>query len=70
MLNRPEKEYYLALAALRQKEYIMALAHFDRAGEFFKNNREFTLLYETTKTLIAVKEQLAQSEEIVELKEL
>lgn len=70
MLNRPEKEYYLALAALRKKEYITALAHFDRAGEFFRTNREFTLLYETTKTLIAVKEQLAQSEEIVELKEL
>lgn len=70
MLNRPEKEYYLALAALRNKEYIMALKHFDRASAFFQTNKEFNLLYETTKTLMAVKEQLAQGEEIVALKEL
>ncbi len=70
MLNRPEKEYYLALAALRNKEYITALRHFDLASEFFRNNREFNLLYETTRTLLAVKERLAQNEEIVELKEL
>lgn len=70
MLSRPEKEYVLALAALRKKEYIAALTHFDKASPFFTGNPEFNLLHETTRTLVTVKAQLAEEEILVDIEEI
>lgn len=54
-----EKAYCLALAALSQKKYRQAADHFDKAAPFFKGNKEFTLLNESTHLLLAVKKELA-----------
>jgi hypothetical protein len=59
MLNQTEKAYYLALEALRNKEYRQAVSFFDRAAAEFGNDQEFVLLSESTRLLVAVKERLA-----------
>ena len=55
MLNSSEKAYCQALLALKGREYQMASSHFDAAAPYFKDNREFNLLRETTGLLLAVK---------------
>jgi hypothetical protein len=62
MLNQAEKAYYLALQALKSKQYEKALNYFHAAGDFFKDNREFSILRETTSLLLAVKEEIARAE--------
>ena len=59
MLNSSEKAYYLALQALRFKHYDKALNYFHAAAGHFQDNREFQILYETTRLLVAVKEEIA-----------
>ena len=58
MLNESEKSYCLALQALKEKRYAQAAGHFDRAAEFFVTNKEFQLLHQTTKLLVALKREL------------
>ena len=62
MLNPDEKAYLQALQALRDKQYGPAVGHFDRAAEVFGNNREFSLLRETTRLLLEVKQTIAAAE--------
>jgi outer membrane protein assembly factor BamD (BamD/ComL family) len=62
VLNPAEKAYLQALQALREKQYGQAAGYFDRAAEFFGNNREFSLLKETTHLLLEVKKMIAAAE--------
>jgi hypothetical protein len=59
MLNPSEKAYCLALTALKQKKYSSAADYFEKAAPYFRDNREFQLLRESTRMLVAVKDQLA-----------
>ena len=58
MLRPAEKAYCRALEALRRKDYNDALSHFSDAGDAFAQNKEFNLLHETTRLLMAVKTEL------------
>lgn len=58
MLNTFEKAYYHALEALKNKEYGKAADYFKEAAPYFKDNKDFVLYAETTRLLLAVKEQL------------
>ncbi|UCG61808.1 MAG: hypothetical protein JSV52_00530 [Candidatus Zixiibacteriota bacterium] len=60
MLSGPEKAYCAALLALKQKNYGAAVEHFESAAHHYRGNREFGILLETTRLLVAVKEQLAR----------
>jgi hypothetical protein len=62
MLNQAEKSYYFALQALRAREYDRALNYFHAAGDFFRDNREFNILRETTGLLVTVKREIAAAE--------
>ena len=62
MLNPAEKAYLQALQALREKQYGQAAGCFNQAAEFFGNNREFSLLRETTNLLLEVKKKIAAAE--------
>jgi hypothetical protein len=75
MLNAAEKAYCLALEALKRKEYRRAADYFDQAEGFFAANEEFSLLRETTRLLVAVKEELGspesgESDERIEIEEV
>ncbi len=61
MLNAAEKSYYLALQALKRKEYRRAADYFDQAAEFFAGSQEFGILRETTRLLLAVKQELGHN---------
>jgi hypothetical protein len=70
LLNQSEKAYCQALLALKNKDYRAATDFFDRAAPYFKENREFNLLRETNRLLIAVKERLVTAEhEEIEVEE-
>jgi hypothetical protein len=70
LLNQSEKAYCQALLALKNKDYQAATEFFDRAAPYFKENKEFNLLRETNRLLIAVKEKLATADhEEIELEE-
>ena len=60
MLNSSEKAYLMALQALKARNYQQAAQQFDRAADFFKENKEFLILRETTKLLLEVKSQLGE----------
>jgi hypothetical protein len=62
VLEPREKAYLMALQALREKQYQKAAGFFDRAAEFFAENREFCLLRETTQLLLEVKKEIAAAE--------
>ena len=71
MLNPSEKAYLFALQALRRREYDQAAGHFELAASHFKENQEFSLLWETTRLLLAVKEELKPDEnEKIEIEEV
>jgi hypothetical protein len=72
MLNASEKAYCEALQALKRKDYQAATSHFDAAADYFKNNREFTLLRETTRLLLAVRRerQRWESADRIEIEEV
>lgn len=62
MLNDSEKTYFQALLALKRKDYRSASEWFERARPFYKDNREFQLLAETNRLLLAVKKKLNRPE--------
>ena len=64
MLKPAEKAYCRALEALRRKDYNDALRHFSDAGDAFTQNKEFNLLHETTRLLMAVKIELTGSKDM------
>jgi len=72
MLNQAEKAYCLALQALKNKDYNAASDYFDGAVEYFKGNREFNLLRETTNLLLVVKKERMklEAEDTIELEEV
>ncbi len=59
MLNPSEKAHCLALRALSRKEYRSAADYFGKAASFFRDNEEFHILWESTRLLVAVKDELA-----------
>ncbi len=63
MLKASEKSYCLALQALKDKDYAKAAGYFASAAPDFTNNQEFVLLWETTRLLVAVKEELKTADE-------
>jgi hypothetical protein len=63
VLNSSEKAYCLALQALRDRKYGLAVEYFDRAAPYFKENKEFNLYRETVKLLVAVKEELVSTDD-------
>jgi len=63
MLSPAEKAYCLALMALKEKDYHRAAGQFAQAASDFGRNSEFVLLWETTRLLVAVKEELKTDEE-------
>jgi hypothetical protein len=67
MLRPSEKAYCLALQALKEKDYAKAADYFTAAAPDFTNNQEFVLLWETTRLLVAVKEELKTTDEKDEL---
>ena len=62
MFNQAEKAYCEALLALRNKDYRKAADCFDEAMPQYMNNKEFVLLMETNRLLLAVKDKLAKYE--------
>lgn len=62
MLNDSEKTYFQALLALKRKDYRSAAEWFERARPFYKDNKEFQLLAETNRLLLAVKKRLNRPE--------
>ncbi len=60
MLSGPEKAYCAALAALKSRDYKTALEQFECAAPYYSGNREFNILLETTRLLMAVKKELAR----------
>jgi hypothetical protein len=73
MLDPMEKAYCLALESLRRKDYTSALTLLDRAAPRFSEDRDFRLLHESTRLLVAVKRELGGStmvEEKLEIEEV
>ena len=62
MLKAAEKAYCLALEALKRRDYRQADQLFGQAAGFFADNQEFRLMRETTRLLVAVKEELGSWE--------
>ncbi len=62
MLNHFEKAYCQAIIALKEKKYRQAASCFENAAPYYSDNKEFTLLMETNKMLLVVKEKLAEEE--------
>ena len=59
MLSENEKAYCQALLALRRKDYLKALVSFEKAAQAFGTNGEFNLLYQSTRVLVEVQNELA-----------
>lgn len=59
MLHPAEKAYYQALVALHGKAYELALGQFEQAAGYFEHDRDFAVLYETTRLVVEVRRQLA-----------
>ena len=59
MLSENEKAYCQALLALKSKDYLKALASFEKGAQTFGTNGEFNLLYQSTRLLVEVKKELA-----------
>ena len=73
MLNRSEKAYYQALQALERKDYHAAVGCFEKAAPHFETNEEFRLFHESTRLLLAVRQELTalvKAEDELEIKEV
>ncbi|MEA3296689.1 MAG: hypothetical protein U9R56_02360 [candidate division Zixibacteria bacterium] len=72
MLNPSEKSYYQALLALKKKDYSLASDQFDKAMKSFRDDKEFNLLRETTRLLVAVKKELEEleNEDAIQIEEV
>jgi len=62
MLNPSEKAYCQALLALKRKDYVAAAEQFEKASPGFSGNKEFVLIRETTRLLLAVRDKLSVME--------
>ncbi len=58
MLSENEKAYYQAILALKRKDYQKAVENFETAIREFGTNSEFNLLYQSTRLLLEVKQEL------------
>lgn len=58
MKAQPEKAFIQALMALKRKDYGSASEYFEMAAPYFRGNKEFRLLRETNRLLLAVKKEL------------
>ncbi|RME27323.1 MAG: hypothetical protein D6800_05230 [Candidatus Zixiibacteriota bacterium] len=67
MFDRAEKAYCLALQALKDKDYRTALTHLTTAEPRFRQDKDFRLLLETTRLLVAVKQKLSGRDGVEEL---
>lgn len=63
MLKPAEKAYFQALTALKYKDYQAAAEQFDKAAPFFEKDKEFGILRETTRLLVATKAELRSLEQ-------
>lgn len=72
MLRVAEKAYSQALLALKRKDYAEAVRKFELAALEFTDNQEFELLHETTRLLVAVKDELTDigNEDRLEIEEV
>lgn len=61
-MSNAERSYNQALQALREKDYYAAEGFFKSAENQFAENDEFRILYESTKLLLAVKEEISELE--------
>ncbi len=59
VLNPSEKAHCRALVALKNKDYRLAVEEFDKAAPFFREDKEFALLRETTRLLVTVQNEIA-----------
>jgi outer membrane protein assembly factor BamD (BamD/ComL family) len=62
VLSPSEKAYFQALQALKRGDYKAAVVSFDRAAGTYGTDRQFVLLAETTRLLLAVKDEIRQME--------
>ena len=71
MLDPAEKAYCSALLALKRKEYEAASDYLDKAANRFAEDSEFNILRETTRLLLAVREELTglRNEDTIEIEE-
>jgi len=60
MLSGGETSYVAALVALKRKDYKAALEQFEKAAGHFAGDKEFNICLETTRLLVAVKQELAR----------
>ena len=58
MLSPSEKAFYLALESLKEKRYSLASDYLDRAAPELSQEKEFVLLRETIRLLVAVRKEL------------
>jgi len=63
MLNASEKAYYLALKALKDRDYGVASEQFEKAAPMYRENKEFVLLRKSVQLLLAVKKEIAGNAE-------
>ena len=70
MIKPSEKAYRLALVSLKEKKYSLAAGYFDRAAIDFSHDREFVLLRETTRLLVAVKRKQTSGGERLDIEEV
>lgn len=70
MLSPAEKAYCQALQALKAKDYGRAAQCFEQAAPSFADNQEFRLFWETTRLLIAVKRELATTDDKLVIEEV
>ena len=72
MYNQSEQAYLQALLALKRKDYQAASEYFDRAAPYFEKNKEFNLLRETNRLLLAVKKELGSpdADDRIEVEEM
>jgi hypothetical protein len=61
MQTESEKAYYLAMTSLKKRDYEKALDNFKKAESGYGTNSDFSLLYETTRLLVAVKTELCMT---------
>jgi len=71
MLNPGEKAYCQALLALKNRDYRRAAVEFEKAAPYFSEDREFNLIMETNRVLVAVKEKIAaEDSDQIEVEEI
>jgi hypothetical protein len=62
MLPEQEKAYMMALVALQKKNYAAASGYFKTAENLVADNAEIRILSEANEILLAVREEIAETE--------